>query len=333
VLRWSSQLAFAAAFVNVACSSFESADPPRADGGQPDAGTVPDLAPDAAAPRLCPLGCLPPAPGGWTGPTAVFDGPLAEKPPACPTPYTVREADGYHGIRSEPAACSCGTPVVTGTTCTVDMNTHVSADCTDSDPMVQNFSVLSFPCLGEGTTSSNHVKFTNLVLANRGSCQYPNRVSDIPSPIDKAVVACGLPQSAACDTRADCVAAPVPQLPYTRLCLHAPGALPCPSFDYAARFVTSDGVDDDRSCDFGGCVGTPTGGTCGTFFGRDTTAACPGAGAPMTLSNSSCVPGQAGSVFNVRGFMPVGIVCNAGTATPRGAAKAAGILTTFCCNR
>jgi hypothetical protein len=331
VFRSYALLVFVAAATDIlACESFSTVEPSGADDGD---GGVRDIAADAAAARLCPLGCLPPAPGGWTGPSAVFDGPLDQKPTACPTLYTVREVDGYRGFRSEPAVCSCGAPVVTGTTCTVDMITYGSTDCSGSPIATQNHSALSFPCL-DSPPSSNGVKFTNTVLANRGSCQYPNPVNVIPSAIENTVVGCGLPQSGACETRTDCVAAPVPQGPYTRVCLHAPGDISCPSFDYPVRFVARERIDDDRSCDFAGCTGAPSGGMCGTSFGTDTSAACPGGGAPMTNGVDSCYPGlAAGNVFNIRGLMPVGIACPSGSATLRGSARPAGAVTTFCCNR
>lgn len=47
------------------------------------------LSPDALPSQNCPLECLPPAPAGWTGPSAVYDGPQQDKPAACPTPGVV----------------------------------------------------------------------------------------------------------------------------------------------------------------------------------------------------------------------------------------------------
>src|SRR5687768_2028633 len=55
--------------------------------GDPGDGSVPDISPDAAPPVGCAQDCLPPAPAGWKGPSAVYDGPTAGKPTECTGQY------------------------------------------------------------------------------------------------------------------------------------------------------------------------------------------------------------------------------------------------------
>ena len=102
----------------------------------------------------------------------------------------------------------------------------------------------------------------------QGTCGYGAPSVTKPAPaFGKETVSCGLPQAAAtCENRADCVATPIPEAPFTRLCIHKDGDELCPSADYGVRFLTYKNIDDQRACN-SDCAGTATGGTCGTKWG------------------------------------------------------------------
>jgi hypothetical protein len=290
---------------------------------------VPDIAPDAAPPLNCPLGCLPPAPPGWTGPSAVFDDVVTAKPNACPPLYTVREVDAFHGLQATAAVCSCGQAAFAGANCTV------TRECSDADCSVAGdvdvIDIKATPCVATGVGAGCVIGGPVIM---RGTCSYPSPTSTVaPVTFDKVNLACGLPQNASCQNRADCVAAPIPEAPFTRLCLHAPGDVSCPSFDYAARLVTFERVVDDRACKFAGCTGATAGGACGTKFAISTSAQCAAAAAANnTLGFGACNAAGTGNVFNLRALAPTGITCSAGAATAAGGAISDGAVT-FCCTR
>lgn len=144
---------------------------------------------------------------------------------------------------------------------------------------------------------------------------------------------CGLPQVASCNTRPDCVASPVPAQPFTRLCIHKDGDVPCPSADYADKFVAFKSIDDKRTCTACGTP-TPTGGACGTAWGvSGSDLACATQAAPSDKTIGTCYsyPGI-GTHVNIGAAAP-----SAGTCTPTGGqATETATLTapvTFCCNR
>jgi hypothetical protein len=306
-------------------------------GGIGEDARVPDLSPDAEPPRNCPLNCLPPPPPGWVGPSAVFDGVLEAQPKNCPALYTILETIAHQGLHASAAICPCGTPTLSGAVaCKVRHDTYET--CTGGVPSVTTDVIVgSAPvCISTGGASTGTI-FKNVVLTDAGSCVYPNPAPNIPPlTFDKVYVACGLPAKASCnDARADCIAAPIPEAPFTRFCLHARGDISCPSFDYPVRFVAPDRIDDNRACNFTGCVPTaPTGVTCGSKFEIVPTAQCPTApAAPATLSLDSCIEGTNNESFNLRGLGPSGTpACPNLTGTPTGNAISANPVT-FCCTR
>jgi hypothetical protein len=294
-------------------------------------GGVPDLAPDAAPSLNCPLGCLPPPPAGWTGPSAVFEGPLQSKPAGCPATYTVKEVEGHQGLRAPPPTCACGPAVVAGASCRVGLERFDGDDCVTGGSGAVDVVVPSNPCAAISGTLSFYV--SNVTLIAKGTCTYPNPVREIP-PItfEKLDVACGLPQSGSCATRPDCTAAPVPDAPFTRVCLHSPGDVSCPSVDYAVRFVTRESFEDKRACDLSGCGGTPVGDTCAKKLAVVGAATCGDGGTTVfPLNADECQP-STNTTVDLRGIKPIS-TCPPATAMPVGAATSTGATTTFCCNR
>ena len=232
-----------------------------------DGGTPPgqDGAPsidssDAIAPSLnCPLGCLPPAPTGWTGPSAVYDGAHAQKPTACPPLYTQKEREGNGGVAAGTSTCSCGIGSAQGTKCQVSVSSYPGAKCSGTAMNVTKETPAT-SCVDRAAAAlALEVQAPALV---KGTCTFPDaKLSAGPITFDRAAVACGLPQYAGCADRPDCVASPIPDAPFTRLCIHKSGDELCPSADYAARFTVFATVSDTRAC---ACSGTPDYESCGT---------------------------------------------------------------------
>jgi hypothetical protein len=302
------------------------ATPPVIDGGRP-----PDLAPDAAPPALCPLGCLPPAPTEWTGPSAVYDGVESGKPADCPSPYTVKEVETHVGLTAAAPSCTCGNAQVKDRTCTTNMGGFSDSNCTNSTFLLGKASSAA-PCLKTTDTNSSHYKLTTPTLVP-GTCTYPDKVFAVPAiAFERVEVACGLPQAAACDTRPDCVASPVPAQPYTRLCIHHEGDVSCPSADYAVKVLAFKKFDDTRACSE--CPdGVPTGGACGNNFGQTVAEAQCLLSSPSDKTLNTCYPYSAGILVNTSAMGPSAGTCPAQAGgQPTGTAASLEPVT-FCCNR
>jgi hypothetical protein len=109
----------------------------------------------------------------------------------------------------------------------------------------------------------------------RGTCTFAatELVERRPVTFDRASLACGTIDRVACG-RVECLS--VPDLPpsFERICIHREGDHPCPTLDYASRFVSYKSFADARGCSPCG-AGTTEGGTCanptgGTPNGRVT---------------------------------------------------------------
>lgn len=305
--------------------------------GETDSGVDANpLAPDAAPPAGCPLGCLPPAAMGWTGPSAVWDDVTANKPAACPPLYTLQEVQTHRDMTAAAATCSC-TGTVSGAKCstTARVYTTTSSSCT----LKAGFNAVTVDSTGctaaVGATATD--VFVLTPTFTQGACKFPAATVTKPAVVyGKETVSCGLPAAGACENRADCVATPIPDAPFTRLCIHKDGDELCPSADYAVRFVTYKNVDDQRGCNTD-CAGNATGGACGTKWGFSaSTKACALLVNPPTdyTVGTSCAPApDATSVVNGIGFAPTGMACTTTKqATPNGAAKSIDPVT-FCCNK
>jgi hypothetical protein len=297
------------------------------DGGTPsaeDASTV-DVATDAFAPSLdCPLGCLPPAPSGWTGPSAVYDGTAAEKPAACPAVYTQKEREGNDGLTPGAASCACGTGVVQGLKCTVATSSYSAIKCTGTKTDVTVDTSVT-KCVDRPAASPSFEVAAPILTA--GSCAFPNaKITAVAPTFARAAVACGLPQYASCAERADCVASPIPDAPFTRLCIHKAGDQSCPSADYAARFTVFEGIDDARACI---CSASPVGAACGSTVIFYSGAGCIGSSSSPGLGTCS----GAASV-DISALAAYSKGCEGAKLAPSitGDAKLVDPIT-FCCNK
>lgn len=271
----------------------------------------------------CPSGCLPNAPAGWIGPSAVYDGPSAGKPSACPNPYNQKELEAFQGMDAGPASCNCGSPVFAGAVCQSSISVYGSSSCN------------SFPSSGGTITNSGCVKpnvsayvtITQPTVTDAGACAFPDPATIVPPPTFVSQnVSCGMPQATGCPAAQSCVTTPVPSQPFTRLCIHQDGDSPCPIAEYSKRFVAYRNLDDTRGCS--PCSGTPTGGMCGNKW--DVAGTIVQCNAVATHSVGDCVSiGTLGYVHAE--ISPTNQTCALDGGAPTGAAKASNPVT-FCCN-
>lgn len=293
-----------------------------------DAGAAVDSAvPDSGPTTGCPAGCLPPAPKGWIGPSAVYDGPSESAPSTCPSLYNSMEVTAHRALTAPPAQCNCGAPAFSGESCRATVSEWSNAGCA-SGPSVNLGDLYSVGC----SAANTGYVFVGTPVFTPGTCAFPSPTTTLPDAgFSTTDVSCGLPQqNPVCPTDALCVTAPAPSLPYTRLCVHRTGDVPCASADYAERFVAYQGLDDTRACS--PCQGTATGGACGGSWGF---GGCAGTGAPPpanypTNSCSSVSYPQTG--VNGGAMAPTGMVCNQDGGAPQGSATPSGPVT-FCCNQ
>jgi hypothetical protein len=329
-------LLIAASAVYVACVAD---DPDTGGSGASDAsvdtGTTSNdsgLAADAAPSLGCPLGCLPPAPSGWTGPSAVYDGPNSTKPAACPATYTEKEIEVFQGIDAGAAQCSCGAATFTSF-CSAVFAAFPNATCAGIG--TEN---LAFTTAADGTRTcqaivgggATHIEISTPELT-LGTCSFAPPTTKLPDAgFAAAELSCGLPQNAACAADSVCVATPVPDAPFTRLCIHQDGDVSCPSADYAQRFVSYKSISDSRSCT--ACVGTVAdAGLCGTSVGVASAPATCMTTAPSGDPLNTCVLGAegAGAGGNIA---PTGLNCLRDGGAPSGSVTATAPVT-FCCNK
>ncbi|HEY8074113.1 MAG TPA: hypothetical protein VIF62_08390, partial [Labilithrix sp.] len=305
-----------------------TAPPPPSDAA---ADGPPTLDPDAAPPAGCPDGCLPPAPVGWTGPSAVYDGAGDGKPAACLAPYTNQELDTFVGLTAAPATCNCGAAIVMGRKCTASIASFSNGTCTSIPTLEGSGSNVS------GCASVNsgnpYFKVQTPVLVP-GTCSFPNAMSSKPDPtFDKRELACGLAQVTACASRADCVGTPALPGVFNRICIHKDGDVSCPAQDYAQRFVAYkiQALADTRACS--PCAATPTGGACGTSWGLSgNVSECMSAFPPTDHAVGTCYGTSPSMLVNLAAIGPSDGTCTPAGGTPTGSATASDPVT-YCCNR
>jgi hypothetical protein len=254
----------------------------------------------------------------------------------------LKEVESHRDMMAAPAECTCAAGTNSGAKCTSNARIYTvsSATCTTK----AGFNVVTVD--SNGCSSAVGASATDVIVLapafTQGTCSYKAPSVTKPAPTyGKETISCGLPQSAAtCENRADCVATPIPEAPFTRLCIHKTGDELCPSADYAVRFLTYKNVDDTRACN-ADCAGTPTGGICGTKWGfsaagggGDCIAASPDPPPSAYTTSSSCVDAPSSTaVINGRALAPTGMSCLLSkAATPNGAVTSIEPVT-FCCNK
>lgn len=308
-------------------------------GGGPDAALGGDASGDAppapgdggadVLPSLgCPSGCLPSAPSGWIGPSAIYDGPSSAKPAGCTgAVYTQKELEAHQGLDAGPAACACGAPQFGGDGhCTAGAAQYAASNCTGQPTLLSPMGGKS--CQNPG--ANGYVKLDTPAVDDAGTCAFPSPTASLPDASFTAEnVSCGLGHAVTCPSAPACVQTPVPPQPFTRVCIHQDGDTSCPSADYSKRFIAYRDLVDTRSCT--ACAGTSVGGSCGTGWAS--------LGGPSGCNVVSTYPYSAGTSCVALGttswiatnFLYAGTTCAADGGAPQGGVASKNPVT-FCCN-
>lgn len=315
-----------AATLLVACFDFGGLESEASDSGVADDATSSG---DVGTTTACPAGCMPLAPDGWTGPSAVYAGPPASKPTACPKSYGQFEAEAIQGVTADPATCECGAATFQGATCQARVESWSGSGCSGLATLEGAITVPGdHGCLT--TADTGYLKMTAPTL-DAGSCSFPSAKTNVPdASIAEEDIACGLLPSTACTGAASCVTAPAPDAPFTKLCIHRDGDVACPNSDYPAKVVAFRGTNDSRSCS--PCVGKVSAGSCGTAWGTSAGIVQCAATPPNTYTTESCAAGGPYAAGTVVGgaIGPTGLECAPTGGAPQGAATPANPIT-FCC--
>lgn len=313
-----------AALSGAACGGLygeEAGDQLAGDAGLP---TQTDASTEAVAPLLnCPTGCVPPAPSGWTGPSAVYDGAYDTKPAQCPPLYAEKQLEGRDGVMVGTASCVCGTGTPQGGKCKVVVSDYASTTCDGNAIGVPHEAPLT-KCVNRGGGFSTMRVAAPTIIPP--TCAFPQSVvTGPPLSFERAVVACALPERSACAEQGECLASPVPSDPFTRMCIHRVGDQSCPSADYAARFTVFAAVRDGRAC---ACYATPASASCGTKVDFYSGTGCNGAVSPSSVD--SCTDGAS---VDISPLGPFATGCEVAEQSTVIGEVALVDVTTFCCTK
>jgi hypothetical protein len=271
--------------------------------------------------------CAAGVPPGWNGPVAFAEG-KPNQPVACQGPYADSAYQGKGGLTCPAATCSacgCTSPESVGCSaptlgwygfgCMIGISTPTKAETT---------------CTVAGSIDIGQVDVG-------GSSPYGGRCT--PSGGTAALGAAGWGTTAhACAPRGlvqgGCgnaqVCAPRPTTPFEgRLCVFAPGSLPCPpGYDHDRRIYFS-GYSDTRTCSACNC-GDPAGVTCGGRVQLYMDQSCPDSDAVTVALNTTCF--DAGKYTQAAKYLPSisGGACPRSGGDPVGSCQPT-IPTTVCC--
>jgi len=298
--------------------------------------------PDAESGTPCTGTCAAPAPSGWFGPGAFYDGPYdGAAPPPCEAPYTYNPFTQFSSLEWQAAtcACSCGaldagcsSPTIT----IYDDNVCVNACAASAVPG---------SCTTVCAQGGRSAIVTTPPAALAPSCGAPgSTMSSDPTPTwSRQGEACGLPGStvftdAGCASDSICAAAPPPGF---FLCIWKQGNVQCPTTgSYTLLLSQYYGVTDyidTRSCSATNCTCTPANAGCQLVgvsgFGS---TGCPGT--PNMLANLDagvCNENLPTTVSMMTTVMTSssGSCSSGGTASPAGSVSAATPTWTVCCTQ
>ncbi len=209
--------------------------------------------------------CADPAPPGWTGPVALWEGNGNLPPPPCVLSggFDSIAASGSDGLSAAPASCpscSCGAPQ--GVACQIG-----TAGFYSNSTCAGGGGQLSIPegvCQAFVTSTIDPAGVTwNAAPPGGGAC-LPNTMGTISVPsvqwAERARSCGGLAEIGGGCGGGLCV--PRPQSPFAEpVCIYRAGDQSCP-FAYPDKALYFQSVDDTRSCTSCGCA-TPAGTSCG----------------------------------------------------------------------
>ncbi|MEZ4370225.1 MAG: hypothetical protein R3B07_05340 [Polyangiaceae bacterium] len=266
----------------------------------------------------CTGNCLPPAPSGWSGPVAMYEG---NTPPACVGDFagTALTAKSQFEIGQSHCACDCDPP--TGVSCESASICKVS-NC--NTLCLPDYTVSPNTCAsggGPGTFKfSNTPKYTST-----GGCQPRATTTIDPSGFRNDVVACDMADpGGTCNGGAVCT--PKLGATFQSACVIQAGDVACPAGPYSVKVTTYAGFTDDRRC---------TTCTCGGATGKcNAEIALVSSCSSLPILYNTLAPGECKTVssgtpnldysVNPQGSCPPSAPGTTGEAKPTGAA-------TLCC--
>jgi hypothetical protein len=329
------------------------------DGGLPD-GSIPDASfPDSGredcmngrdddgdnlldcADPDCSAGfvCTPPAPAGWLGPAALWQG--TDVPPfrLCPdNGYQQGLGGGWTGIIAEPALCAdCTCSAPEGASCaTANLSFGNPGTC---GGLTLPTTILANVCQSFRLRLDARSVGWDSAPATGGACQSGTDGDSTLPPVrwSRYAAACYNPRPGGGCSSGGCL--PRPAAPFGGgICITQTGDLACPS-PYTERFLYYGGLLDNRSCTACSCA-SPSGATCSGSVLLGSDAIC--SADRITLSRlGSCAdlgpdptppepPAQ-----QSRSAYYTGSVANRGTCAPSGGAPIGSAEATnpitYCC--
>lgn len=266
--------------------------------------------------------CIPDAPVGWSGPSAVYRG--AEPPPSCPATLPTIGVTASADLIAPEADCGCECDDAQGYTCTNTVREQGQSDCLLPIFNADSWTLDSGECQ---TMSTGSIVFgsTTPALDTAGASCAPNANEFVTEPSwGMNVQGCDVPEDAPSCDGGLCTATPTD--PYEAVCIHVEGDAMCPEGPYSEREVVYTGIADDRGCSECSC-GEPAGTCNGNVYFQSTCGTLP------VLYES----GPAGGCIDV-GQVPGAVsysaqpdvTCAPSGGTPTGAAEGTGPIT-LCC--
>lgn len=312
---------------------------PSPDGAVASSGDGAATATDATTPSPPPIACagggscVPPAPGGWTGPVVVAEASGAA--PACPTAMPQKAFEHHKNIVAQAAPCTCSCDLK-GEKCVgnASFSSYGSVDCSvnscgGSEPItVGECSPFITVNCGAGPDKTVGWK-TSTNLTAQGRCDAALDPTPPPAATwEKTVVGCGSLSLSQGTCAAGNVCAPGGDAPFgTRHCIFATGDQACPAGPYTTKSLVYDAFDDTRSCGACSCTG-PTGLSCASSIAFYSGAGC------TSLKGSSTLPGCVAKPIT-SGYFRVSANAVGGTCTPSAPAPTGAATpkspTTVCC--
>jgi hypothetical protein len=216
--------------------------------------------------------CTPPAPAGWLGPAALWQG--TDVPPftLCPdNGYQQPLGGGWVGIIADPAECAdctCGAPE--GVFCAASFNFHDQSSC--GGQTLQTSISANYCQAIRLRFDAKSVRWES-APARGGACRPGTDGDSTLPPVrwSNYAAACYNPRPGGGCSSGSCLPRPAPPFGVAT-CITQTGDVACPS-PYTQRYLYYGGVLDNRSCSACSCA-SPSGGAC--------------AGSAVFASNDTC---------------------------------------------
>lgn len=201
----------------------------------------------------CTGNCLPPAPSGWSGPVAMYEG---NSPPACVGDFagTALTAKSEFEVGQSRCDCACDPP--TGESCgnaVVCKTSNCFQLCNPGD-----YNIAPNTCVASGSSTGSRYNFANTPKYTATGCQPRPTTTIDPSGFRNDVIACDMADpGGTCDGGAICT--PKLGASFQSACVIQAGDVPCPAGPYSVKVTTYSGFTDDRrctSCTCGSATGT-----------------------------------------------------------------------------